>query len=118
MGKNFNLAVDDPEYVSGVAIITIANVPAGSNLLWVHVVVVYLFTFICFYFLLKLCKKYAAYWREHMQRSTVMSRTVMVCDLPSEIRTDYSLKLLFNALYRGQVKDAGKKKEIYLDVFC
>lgn len=76
-------------------------------MLWGHVVGVYLFSFLAFYYLFKLSTTYAALWREHMVKETIQSRSVMVCNLPDEIIGDRELKLLFNALYTGKVVDAG-----------
>ena len=88
---------------TGLDILSLSNVPAGSKLLWAHVITVFVFTFICWYFLYKIYEQYVELTSNHKSLDNIQTRTVMVTHLPKDLRTDEQLLNYFKKFYGESV---------------
>lgn len=91
----------------GFGAIAVSNVAEGSHLLVCHLVSVYAFTFICFYFLRNGYREYAKLRHRHLaEYQPVTARSVLVSCLPSSCTTQAELEAYFSKLYSSQFQSA------------
>jgi hypothetical protein len=101
--------IPDPQ--DGLLRLTMANIENGSSLLWFHVVGIYVYSFVTYYAMFNLYRKYAA-WRIHvMQRTMASNYTVLVRSLPRRTPKgapfgDHHLRHMFEFLYPGEIVSA------------
>jgi hypothetical protein len=101
--------IPDPQ--DGLLRLTMANIENGSSLLWFHVVGIYVYSFVTYYAMFNLYRKYAA-WRIHvMQRTMASNYTVLVRNLPRRtpkggLFGDHHLRHIFEFLYPGEIVSA------------
>lgn len=112
---NATTPVDEP---LGLSRFTIANIPAGSSLFYVHTFFAYVVSFVVYYILYIGYGEYADLANEYLiedskvvkrRRSSVeikQLRTIMITNLPDHLRKDEALKTYFESLGIGQVDSA------------
>jgi hypothetical protein len=80
---------------------SLANIPEGSNWLFCHLISVFLFSFITYYYIYKL--HYESVQLElinsQYRHDNIINRTVMVTSLPKSCETDKDLMNIFQQLF-------------------
>lgn len=78
--------VVDGKDLPGMDILTLGNIPDESNKLWAHLVGVWLFSFILYYFIYAEWKVYVKFRQIYLKEKRQHHYSVLVTQLPSEVR--------------------------------
>ncbi|KAK9702031.1 hypothetical protein K7432_011434, partial [Basidiobolus ranarum] len=88
--------------------VSMANIPDGSKMLWVHWIMTHFFSFYALYLLYKNSKDQAylriLYLQTQARKGCIHTRTVMVTHIPETLRHEQRLKVYFNSLGAGSVE--------------
>ncbi|KAJ3124233.1 hypothetical protein HK098_001295 [Nowakowskiella sp. JEL0407] len=102
--RNFNETVF-------IRAISVANVPAGSKFLNVHLIFTWIFSFVSYAFIIRFYRSYVQLkqkYTEHMLRKTnlmkIELRTIMVYGIPTSLRHEVDLAAYFESLNLGRVE--------------
>lgn len=100
--ENKSKSTDDAEFVVGLNTFSLANIPTGSSRFWAHLLSVFVFSLLVYYYI----------WRLHLSHvqlddlsktsatsRSIQSRTVMVTNLPDSCINDEALVACFAELY-------------------
>jgi len=101
----------------GLSQFSIANIPQSSSLLYIHTLAVYFVSFICYFYLYYAYRDYVRLANEYMNENGIARRnakkaerkqfrTIMVRQVPEELRNDQAFKEYFERLSVGPVQNA------------
>jgi len=96
---------------------SMSNIPTGNRRFWAHLLLAYLFCATFYYLAWHTWKSYMNYRHQHLARWTLLggNHTIMIHELPVELRSDAALLAHFSALYPGQVRSARMAKDLRMD---
>lgn len=93
--------------LTGLPEISLANVLKGRSIMWVHAVAAWLFSGLCYLFLIKMHMAYISIFQRHRQRlmNTQTGRTIMIENLPDELKNDAELQQYFTSVRIGSIDE-------------
>jgi hypothetical protein len=77
--------VVDGKDLAGMDRLTLGNLPDGSQKLWAHLIGVWLFSFILYYFIYAEWKVYVKYRQMYLKEKRLNHYSVLVTQLPAEV---------------------------------
>lgn len=102
---NKNLLSNDPDFVSGLRIVSLANVPSGDGRFWATVVAEFYIAFVVMSLLAADFAHYAKLRRKYRVSDNPVNFAAIVFDVPREQRSEAAIRDRFEAIVPGQVAD-------------
>eukprot|EP00178_Gracilaria_changii_P001940 TRINITY_DN1284_c0_g1_i1.p1 TRINITY_DN1284_c0_g1~~TRINITY_DN1284_c0_g1_i1.p1 ORF type:complete len:758 (+),score=117.59 TRINITY_DN1284_c0_g1_i1:13373-15646(+) len=96
---------DDPDRVSGLKIVSLANVPPSNGRLWVVTVTEFIVAAVVIYFMRRDYKAYADYRREYRNSETPVNYALAVLDIPEDCRNEQAIRRRFELVVPGQISE-------------
>eukprot|EP01088_Endostelium_zonatum_P018412 TRINITY_DN5902_c0_g1_i1.p1 TRINITY_DN5902_c0_g1~~TRINITY_DN5902_c0_g1_i1.p1 ORF type:complete len:802 (-),score=169.85 TRINITY_DN5902_c0_g1_i1:14-2359(-) len=103
---NKYLPRDDPKRTSGMTVLMMSNIPDGNARYAAHVVAVWFASIVAYAFLFYGYKAYIHDRRRWFAQKNVRNYSVMIRDLPNDLRTEPKLAAWFEKHYPGNVLSA------------
>lgn len=103
--SNKNLPDDDANFVDGLQIISLSNVPVGNARLWATLIGEYFVCAVVLFFLWKDYNAYASYRREYRTAENPGNYAIVVYDIPDGMNTDAAVRERFELMVPGQVSE-------------
>jgi len=101
--ENKRLPRDDPKRTSGMTVLMMSNIPENNGRYAAHVVAVYFASIVAYVFLYYGYKAYIHDRRRWFAQKNVRNYSVMIRDLPNDLRTEAKLAAWFEKYYPGNV---------------
>ncbi|PXF47306.1 CSC1-like protein ERD4 [Gracilariopsis chorda] len=102
---NKSLPNDDPNFIEGLRVVSLANVESRSSRLWVVTVSEFIIAAVVIFFMRRDYKVYADARREYLNSETPVNYALAVLDIPEEHRNEHAVRQRFELVVPGQVAE-------------
>jgi len=119
-GGNKDLPEDDSSYVEGLGVTTLGNIEQRDPRMTTHTVMSYLFSFIFYGCMIAAYRSFLSIRKRYLNINCPRAYTIMVTEIPPDMRSDENLRDFFEVNFPGHVVDAHiawdtKKIRAYID---
>lgn len=104
-GDNKNLPSDNEQFVEGLRVISLANVPDRDGRLWATVIAEFVVTAVVLFFMFRDYREYARLRREYRISENPVNYALAVLDIPPECRTEAAIRDRFELVVPGQIAE-------------
>lgn len=97
---------------------SMANVPTGSSRFWAHLVIGYIFSAVFYYMCFHMWTSYMNLRHQFLAKWTLLggNHTIMIHNLPEELRSDSALLSYMRKAFPGQIRSARMAKDLRMEV--
>ncbi|KAJ8903684.1 hypothetical protein NDN08_004785 [Rhodosorus marinus] len=107
-GPNKNLPPDNPQYVTGINIVSIANLQPADNRLWATLIAEFFSALIVYYYTYVDYKAYVRLRRRYKTRCIPSNFSVVLTEIPEVARNEKAITEYFDTISPGCVAEVQK----------